>query len=318
MVSTSSAMGKTVVIELENLSKSFGGKRVLKNITLTVNRGELFVLVGPDGTGKTTLLRILSSVYSPSSGKIRFLSQDNKLEESRELLREKIGYMPQRFSLYDDLSVIENLDFFADMFLIRGGERERRIKRVLEFSKLREFKARPAGKLSGGMQKKLALSCTLIHEPEILLLDEPTNGVDPVSRGEFWDILYSLLEGGKTILLTTPYMEEAEKATHIGFLIKGELVLIGKPSELKSYLSDAVYTYVGEMANYVKEAVDGKYGFSYYVGNRLRIILSQKEFGASLEGLISSKIRNFRLEGVEPSFEDIYLAYTKDILNVSH
>jgi len=311
-------MEKTAVIEIEHLSKIFESKKVLKDVSLSINKGELFVLVGPDGSGKTTLLRILSSIYKPSSGKIRFHFQNKQIESNPEVLREKIGYMPQRFSLYEDLSVIENLNFFADMFLIQERERGKRVERLLEFSKLREFMDRPAGKLSGGMQKKLALSCTLIHEPKILLLDEPTNGVDPISRGELWDILYSLLERGKTILLTTPYMEEAEKAMNVGFLIKGKLTLVGKPEKLKSYLLNAVYTYVGEKAANIKQEVDKKYGISYFVGNRLRIVLSQKDSVTLLERFIRIKTRNFQLEGGKPSFEDIYLAYTKGILNVSH
>ena len=305
------------IVRIQNLCKNFGEKEVLKNINLSVAKGELFVLVGPDGAGKTTFLRILSSVYRPSSGEVNFFFTGITPHNENVSLRDKIGYMAQTFSLYEDLSVVENLNFFADMFLVEGEERKKRIKKLLAFSKLQEFIDRPAGKLSGGMQKKLALACTLIHEPEVLLLDEPTNGVDPISRGELWDILYSLLESEKTIILTTPYMEEAEKATHVGFIINGSLKLVGKPDELKKHLDNYVYIYSGDKKEVIKNEIEKNYGISYFVGRRLRIILHKDVPFSTLERLIKSRTDNFQLDLTTPSFEDIYLAYTKGILGVS-
>jgi len=311
-------MGKATIVDVKNLCKSFNGKKVLNNLNFSVCKGELFVIVGPDGAGKTTLLRILSSIYQPSSGSVNFLFERMNLIKELQTKREKIGYMPQKFSLYDDLTVMENLEFFSDMFLIEKYEIRKRIERLLRFSQLKEFSNRAAGKLSGGMQKKLALSCSLLHEPEILLLDEPTNGVDPISRAELWNFLYSLLDRKKTIILTTSYMEEAEKATHVGFLMKGSMELIGKPEHLKSCLSNAVFAYTGDFAEYIRKKVNLELGFSYFVGPRLRIVLKNADSGNELNKLVESKEGSFKLERETVVFEDIYLAYTKGMLNAGN
>lgn len=217
-------------IEVRNLNKNHAGEHALAGVDFSVPSGCLFGMIGADGAGKTTLLRILATLASPDSGEIVILSQ-NPSTHSR-MIRNQMGYMPQRFSLYEDLSVKENLLFFADIFGVKGSERENRIKRLLQFSLLASFQNRRAKNLSGGMKQKLALSCALIHTPELLILDEPTTGVDPVSRKEFWNILQELKSQGISILISTPYMEEAEYCDQLIFMHKGKVVLEGIPRQL--------------------------------------------------------------------------------------
>ncbi|MFN2217598.1 MAG: ABC transporter ATP-binding protein, partial [Anaerolineae bacterium] len=197
------------VIETKDLTRAFKTVTAVDGLTLSVHRGEILGLVGPDGAGKTTIIRMLCAIMDPTAGSARVAGFDTVSES--EQIKRRIGYMAQRFNLYGDLSVTENLDFFADVFQVRGRERRERKERLLQFAQLTEFRTRRAAHLSGGMQKKLALACTLIHQPEIIFLDEPTTGVDPVSRREFWDILTELHLQGITIFISTPYMDEAER-----------------------------------------------------------------------------------------------------------
>ncbi len=218
-------------ISTERLHRRFRKTIAVKDLTFSIRQGDIFGLIGPDGAGKTTTLRMLAGVLKPTSGRARVLGEDVVREPER--LREKIGYMPQRFSLYGDLSVLENLSFFAEIYTTPRAEREERIARLLRFAQLERFAHRPAGKLSGGMKKKLGLACALIHNPQLLLLDEPTNGVDPVSRREFWDILSELHLQGVTILITTPYMDEAERCNQVGLMFRGALIEQGEPEALR-------------------------------------------------------------------------------------
>ena len=192
----------SIIIEARALSRSFGAIRAVDALDLSINRGEIFGLVGPDGSGKTTTLRMLAAILDPTSGAASVAGYDTMRQA--EAIKVHLGYMSQQFSLYGDLSVLENLNFFADIFGVKRRERAARIERLLDFARLRDFRNRRAANLSGGMQKKLGLACTLIHQPEILLLDEPTTGVDPVSRREFWDILTELHITGATIVVSTP------------------------------------------------------------------------------------------------------------------
>src|SRR3990172_7300434 len=202
-------MNKTeIVVRAEGLSKRFGERLAVDNFSLTVGRGEIFALVGPDGAGKTTVMRLLVGIMDPDGGRAEVLGFDTVNEA--EALKEHIGYMPQRFGLYDDLTVSENIAFYADLFRVSKQERLERMPELLHFSNLAPFQDRLAANLSGGMRQKLGLVCALVHRPQVLFLDEPTFGVDPVSRREFWQILYELLKGGMTIFLTTAYMDEAE------------------------------------------------------------------------------------------------------------
>jgi ABC-2 type transport system ATP-binding protein len=220
-----------LAISTKELSRSFKGKIAVAGLNLQVQSGEIFGLVGPDGSGKTTTIRLLTAIMDPSDGHASVAGFDTVKEP--EQIKRRIGYMAQRFNLYRDLSVLENLNFYADVFEVGRNDREKRINSLLQFARLVEFKDRRAAHLSGGMQKKLALACTLIHTPEIIFLDEPTTGVDPVSRREFWDILTSLHLQGITIVISTPYMDEAERCSRVGLLHMGRLLLCDTPEQIK-------------------------------------------------------------------------------------
>ena len=218
-------------IETHALSRTFGPTRAVDTLDLSIQRGEVFGLVGPDGSGKTTTLRLLAAILDPSSGTASVAGCDTVRQA--EALKQHIGYMSQQFSLYGDLSVLENLNFFADIFGVGRRERGTRIDRLLHVTRMDEFRRRRAGNLSGGMQKKLALACTLIHQPDILLLDEPTTGVDPVSRREFWDILTELHIAGTTIVVSTPYMDEAERCSRVGLMYHGRIIVCDAPNRVR-------------------------------------------------------------------------------------
>ncbi|MBN1149173.1 MAG: ABC transporter ATP-binding protein [Anaerolineales bacterium] len=224
----------TYIIETHELRRDFKETRAVDALNLAIHSGELFGLVGPDGAGKTTTLRLLGGLLDVTSGSARVAGYD--LASQPEAIKPKIGYMAQQFSLYGELSVVENLMFFADLFDVPRAELPNRTQRLLDFAGLTEFKGRRAVHLSGGMQKKLALACTLIHEPQILLLDEPTTGVDPVSRREFWDILAELYLQGTTILISTPYMDEADRCSRVGLMYKGRMVICAPPGEIRAQM----------------------------------------------------------------------------------
>lgn len=220
------------IVRVEDVSKRFGSFEALNNINIIVKRGDIFGLVGSDGSGKSTLLRMLATMIRPSSGHICFEGMDVVKDKSG--IKRLIGYMPQRFGLYQDLTVRENLDFFMDIFGIFGPERARRREKYLGFSNLLPFTERPAGALSGGMKQKLGLACVLAHEPRLLILDEPTNGVDPVSRQEFWDILIGMKREGMTILVSTAYMDEAEKCDQVALMHRSRILDIAAPESIRS------------------------------------------------------------------------------------
>lgn len=210
------------VIVAQHVTRRFKHRTAVDQLDLLVQRGEVFGLIGPDGAGKTTAIRLLAAVMQPTSGMARVLGYDTRRDAER--VRRSVGYMLQKFSLYGDLTVAENLAFFADIFAVRGRERKERIERLLSFARLSEFTSRRAAALSGGMQKKLALACTLVHAPPVILLDEPTTGVDPISRREFWDILADLHAQGVTLFISTPYMDEAERCSRVGLMYEGRLI----------------------------------------------------------------------------------------------
>lgn len=217
-------------IEARGLVKKFDAVTAVAGVDLQVKKGEIFGLVGPDGAGKTTTLRILSTAMEQTAGEALVLGLNVRNQE--ESIRDRIGYMPQRFSLYGDLSVQENIDFFADIYGVpKGEERKQKAAGLLKFTGMLQFTDRRAAKLSGGMYKKLALACMLIHTPEVLFLDEPTLGVDPISRREFWRILYGLKD--VTIIVSTPYMDEAERCNRIGLIREGKMLQIDTPEAIK-------------------------------------------------------------------------------------
>ncbi len=220
------------IIQTWQLARHFKDAVAVDGLDLSIHRGEIFGLVGPDGAGKTTTIRLLAAILDPSAGRAEIFGCDTVARP--EFIKRRIGYMAQRFNLYRDLSVEENLNFFADVFEVAGVARQARIEQLLRFSRLTEFRQRRAAHLSGGMQKKLALACTLIHTPEIIFLDEPTTGVDPVSRREFWDILTELHLQGVTLVVSTPYMDEAERCSRVGLMHRGRLVICDTPERIKS------------------------------------------------------------------------------------
>ncbi len=219
------------IIETHGLTRRFGNITAVDHLDLSIAPGEIFGLVGPDGAGKTTTLRMLCSLLDPSEGSARVAGHD-VVRESQSV-KDRIGYMAQKFGLYLDLSVRENMNFYADLFGILGAERATLATQLLRMTRMEPFQDRLAGRLSGGMKQKLALMCTLLHRPQILFLDEPTNGVDPVSRRDFWAILYQLLKDGITILMTTAYLDEAERCNRVGLMHRGRLIRCDTPEALK-------------------------------------------------------------------------------------
>jgi ABC-2 type transport system ATP-binding protein len=220
-----------LIVEAKRLRRDFKETRAVDDLNLTISRGELFGLVGPDGAGKTTTLRLLAGLLDITEGEATVAGFS--LREQAEEVKGHIGYMAQEFSLYGELTVSENLQFFSEIYQVPRTEITARTERLLEFAGLTEFVSRRAADLSGGMKKKLALASTLIHEPEILLLDEPTTGVDPISRREFWDILLDLHGGGSTIIISTPYMDEADRCARVGLMYEGEMVICDTPEVIR-------------------------------------------------------------------------------------
>ena len=299
-------------IEITNFSKSFGETRAVKNVSLSVKPGELFGLIGPDGAGKTTLMRAICTLLLPDDGQIQVRGMNTR--EAIADIRAILGYMPQRFSLYQDLSVEQNLRFFADLFNVPAEERAARMKRLYQFSRLGNFNKRLAGQLSGGMKQKLALSCALIHTPEILVLDEPTFGVDPVSRQEFWEILHEIRKEGTTILVSTAYMDEADQCERVALMFNGEFAAIGSPKSLKSNYRYPLYRLDGKNLRELRAFFEEKttvYATQMF-GDALHVSFAenpvdadwqhwQSETGGNLSGWHTEK----------PSIEDVFL----DLIN---
>ncbi len=247
------------MIEVKNVSVRFKTIDALKNVSLTVEQGGIFGLVGSDGAGKSTLLRLIATMMKPSQGDV-FIDSLNAVTQKNPI-KHLIGYMPQRFGLYTDLTVDENLDFFMDIFEVPRPERSIRKDRYLGFSNLLPFVDRPAGQLSGGMKQKLGLACVLSHEPRLLILDEPTNGVDPVSRSEFWDILFRMREAGMTILVSTAYLDEAEKCDRTALLHKGVLLDVQTPADLRGNFATLEEAMIARIAVVDKELAHDAFSF---------------------------------------------------------
>ena len=224
----------TAALELDGVTKRFGETEAVRGISYAVNRGEMFGLIGPDGAGKTTTIRLLCGLLGPTSGRLRVLGRDPV--KDHHAITQKIGYFSQRFSLYGDLSIDENIAFFAEIHGVAHYQDRR--NRLLEMMQLTPFRTRLAERLSGGMKQKLALACTLVHEPEIILLDEPTTGVDPVSRREFWRLLSEFLSQGITIFMATPYLDEAERCSRVALMSQGRILALDEPNALRAAFPD--------------------------------------------------------------------------------
>ena len=295
-------------IQVDNLSKSYGNVQALKNINLDIKSGELFGLIGPDGAGKTTLFRLLATLLLPSEGSAKLCEIDSVTEYKK--IRNFLGYMPGKFSLYQDLSVIENLRFFATVFNTKIEDNMDMIRDI--WVQIEPFKDRLAGQLSGGMKQKLALCCALIHQPKILLLDEPTTGVDSVSRSEFWQMLKGLKERGITIVVATPYMDEANLCERVALIQDGEVLQVNTPSEIVEQFGKELYA-IKSNDNYqtLLDLREFKSTHSVFLfGQSLHYTDIQNEVSIDeLKTYLENKGRSsIAIEKIKPSIEDCFMA----------
>jgi ABC-2 type transport system ATP-binding protein len=299
----------TAAIEARNLTRRFGSVLAVDGLSLAVPPGGLFGLVGPDGAGKTTTLRMLAAVLRPTSGDASVMGYS--IRDDPEGVKSAIAYMPQRFGLYADLSVRENIDFYADLYRVPGTERVVRLERLYQFSRLGPFEARRAGQLSGGMKQKLALCCALIHQPQVLLLDEPTFGVDPISRRDLWLILHQMVAEGVTVLVSTSYLDEAERCDTVALLDQGRIVSCDAPAVLqKSLRTEMVEVVVSEprKAATLLASLPQVRRASLY-GDRIHLSLDRRDrdwpgVRTALEG---AGITVTAVRPLEPSLEDVFI-----------
>lgn len=297
-------------IRTVGLTRAFDGKTAVDNLNLSVQQGEVYGLVGPDGAGKTTIMRLLAGVMKPTAGDA-WVNGNNTIGDSREL-KKQISYMPQRFGLYSDLTVQENIDFYADLYNVPKKIREQKITELLAFSNMEPFRDRKAGKLSGGMKQKLALACALVHTPKVLLLDEPTNGVDPLSRRDFWKILYKLLEEGVTIFVSTAYLDEAERCTRVGLLHQGKLIISGTPDEVKNNMRGVLVEVLCKSPRKVMDVLTSRLKplSAGLFGAKIHLLLE----GEATDALRSVKdsLRDMAVDAeaaiVLPSLEDVFIS----------
>ena len=294
------------IIDIKNLSKSYNDILAVDDVSYNVAKGEMFGLVGPDGAGKTTTIRTLCGLIITDSGEIEVLGY-NLLKE-RKKIQNKIGYLSQKFSLYGDLTVDENIEFFADIHGVK--DYENRSNELLEFTRLTPFKDRLAEKLSGGMKQKLALACSLIHKPQIIFLDEPTTGVDPVSRRDFWKILSNLLKEGITIFMSTPYLDEAERCNRVALMSNGKIISLDTPQKIKGSLEKDVIEIVCNKIREAYKLIQQNFPFEIQMfGDRINIIVDEYETDYKrIEKLLndnSIEILNHRL--ITPSLENVFI-----------
>jgi ABC-2 type transport system ATP-binding protein len=297
-------------IEFTNVVKNYGSVDALRDVSFTVNAGEMFGLIGPDGAGKTTAIRAICGLLHIDAGSIRVLGAD-PVKQHREVTG-SVGYLSQRFSLYGDLSIDENIAFFAEIHGVRDYHDRR--DRLLEMTQLSKFRDRLADQLSGGMKQKLALACTLVHEPKVIVLDEPTTGVDPVSRREFWKLLSQFLAQGITIVMSTPYLDEAERCTRIALLHEGKVLALDQPSRLRTGLAGTLFEVIVPNA---REAMDKlvtqrDIASAQVFGDRLHVWIESNDrdaagrtMHAALQG---AKLEDAHLRTIVPSLEDVFIA----------
>jgi ABC-type multidrug transport system ATPase subunit len=303
----------TEIITIENFGKSYGKIRAVDGMALAITSGELFGLIGPDGAGKTTTMRTLCTLLPLEEGQMRLANFDVRRDVAS--IRSILGYMPQRFSLYPDLSVEQNLLFFADLFGVPKSEKIKRLPQLYHFSKLEPFKKRLAKQLSGGMKQKLALSCTLIHTPKILILDEPTTGVDPVSRREFWQILQQLHHEGVTILVSTPYMDEALLCNRVAFMHKGRLLALDDPRFITKHFPYSLYEVVTPnpqlLVPYFKRERSCK---SVQVfGDRLHVSFEAPLAAATINSMAQGAPHPvIEMRQIEPGIEDTFMVLMRN------
>lgn len=302
-----------LIVRTEKLCRSFGEVEALRDLSLEVRRGEVFGLVGPDGAGKTTIMRILAGVLPPSSGDAWI--DGISVARDPEAVKEHLAYMPQRFGLYEDLSVMENLVFYADLFQVPQKSRPQRIETLFNFSRLKPFQDRPAGALSGGMKQKLGLACALIHSPRLLLLDEPTNGVDPVSRRDFWKILYDLLQEGISILVSTAYIDEADRTHRVGLVNEGRIIHCGEPAEIKKLMKGVFFELATSDMMETKRLLENAPGLldANLFGEGLHVRVEKKEDINRIRRIVQdSGIEIYAERQIPPAMEDAFLALLRE------
>jgi ABC-2 type transport system ATP-binding protein len=303
-------MTDQTAIETRGLSRSFPGVVAVDGLTFDVNYGEVFGLVGPDGAGKTTTMRMLSGVLTPDSGEATVAGID--VVHQPEAAKRHLSYMSQRFGLYEDLTVEENIRFYADLFGVRVKERESRAPELLKAADMDRFRSRLAGKLSGGMKQKLGLVCALIHRPQVILLDEPTNGVDPVSRRDFWRILYSLLGEGVAILTSTAYLDEAERCHRIALMHQGRLLFCDTPARLKQAMPGAVIAVRSREPRRLRAAIEGAPGVASFVmvGDGVHTVVDDatRRIPEIEQRLAQQQIPFEAVAQVTPNIEDMFVS----------
>ena len=300
------------VISARGLTKVFGKKAAVDHVDLDIPRAQIYGFLGPNGSGKSTTIRMLCGLLRPTSGTVTVLG--HSVPREAELLRTKIGYMTQRFSLWEDLTVLENLEFMAQIFGVAAGQRDARIRQRLDRYHLADMSGQRAGTLSGGQKQRLALAAVTLHEPELLLLDEPTSAVDPQSRRDFWESLFDLASGGTTILVSTHYMDEAERCHRVAILDRGRLVAEGTPRGLMTGIDATVVEIEAEDPRAARHALDGQslVRSVAQLGTRLHALLDPKatDAVAQIERLLAAKHVEARVEVVDASLEDVFVAAT--------
>jgi drug efflux transport system ATP-binding protein len=301
-------MTSEAIIRTVNLTRRFDQMTAVDHLNLEVARGEIFGLVGPDGAGKTTTLRLMCGLLDATEGEAWVAGHN--VAQDPEAVKDQIGYMAQRFGLYGDLTVDENMFFYADLFGLSKTEREPLIQRLLRMTRMEPFRARHAANLSGGMKQKLALMCTLLHHPQILFLDEPTNGVDPVSRRDFWAILYQLVRDGLTVFVTTAYLDEAERCNRVGLMNQGRMIRCESPAALKHTLEETCYeieTADQRAARTVLASQPGVLSVEPY-GAKLHLFLSPAQSPEALQAALNQPA-TFRQ--IVPSLEDVFIGLVR-------
>jgi drug efflux transport system ATP-binding protein len=301
------------VIEVAGLTRCFGELVAVNDLSLYVTPGEIFGLVGPDGAGKTTTLRMLAGVMLPSSGSIRVAGVD--VVADPEAVKFQISYMPQRFGLYEDLTVDENIRFYADLFAVPRRERDERAQELLGACGMSEFHQRLAGRLSGGMKQKLGLVCALIHTPKVMLLDEPTNGVDPNSRREFWAMLYGLAGRGVTILNSTAYLDEAERCHRVALLDHGQLLMCDTPAQLKRQVPGEIVSIVARDARAAREALAHRPGVADAIlaGDAVHLFVdvAARRIPEFKRALHERRIEASEIAETSPTIEDLFVSQVR-------
>jgi len=299
----------TPAIQFEAVTRRYGALTALEKLTFDVRVGEMFGLIGPDGAGKTTTIRLTCGLLAPDAGRIRVFGRD-PVAEHRAITGE-VGYLSQRFSLYGDLSIDENIAFFAEIHGVKGYAAAR--DRLLDMTQLTQFRARRADRLSGGMKQKLALACTLVHEPRVLLLDEPTTGVDPVSRREFWKLLSEFLARGLTIVMATPYLDEAERCARVALLHEGRLLALDEPSRLQAVMAGQLLEVLTDLPREPVEIIASVRGVENVqpFGDRahVRIAAGAPETVArDIEAALrAAGIGGVSIRPIAPSLEDVFI-----------